>query len=147
MQSCPDDPVARDPITSLTWRNASPGSCDRILSMMTVPNAASSIIRVLLAVLLAVAVIGPMPGAAAKDWAADGVHSIQGTSSHDCCDPGPAAPDGSCTLVCAQARCGWTAIPAMTSLPAPDRQAIRWEIVSVLPDDISPETATPPPRA
>jgi hypothetical protein len=115
---------------------------------MTIPNAASSMIRLVLAVLLAVAVIGPMPSAAAKYWAADGTHYVQGTSSHDCCDPNPAAPDVSCNLVCAQARCGWTAVPTVTSLPAPcDRQAIRWEIVSVLPDDISPEMATPPPRA
>ncbi|QRM31326.1 hypothetical protein [Microvirga sp. VF16] len=115
--------------------------------MTTIPNAASSIIRLLIAVLMAVAVIGPMPSAAAKDWAADGAHYVQGTSSHDCCDPEPAAPDGSCNLVCAQARCGWTAVPAMTSLPAPhDRQAIRWEVVSVPPDDIAPETTTPPPR-
>jgi hypothetical protein len=116
--------------------------------MMAIPNATSSIIRLFLAVLVAVAVIGPAPGMAGNDWTAGGAHYVQGTSSHDCCDPEPAAPDGSCALACAQAPCGWTVFPAGAGWLAPiDHLPVQWKPASILTDDTAPETATPPPRA
>jgi hypothetical protein len=113
--------------------------------MTATRSTGSSIIRLLLAVLMAVAMIGPVPAAAGGDRGMDGAQHAQGLSSHDCCDP---EPDGHCELACAQAACGWSALPAVTVWPAPmDRLSARWEIASVLLDDTTPETATPPPRA
>lgn len=130
------------------WRNTAPNDGARIVGMTTTRTMGSSIIRLLLAVLMAVAIIGPMPAAAGGDWGMDGARHAQGVSSHDCCDPEPAVPDGHCGLACAQVACGWSALPAIAVWPASmDRLSARREITSILPDDTTPETATPPPRA
>jgi hypothetical protein len=132
----------------LTWRNTESKDGDRIVGMTTARTMGSSIIRFLLAVLMAVAVIGPMPAAAEADWGIEGARHAQALPSHDCCDPEPAAPDGQCGLACAQAACGWSALPAIAVWPASMvRLSIQWETASILPDDTTPETATPPPRA
>lgn len=116
--------------------------------MIAVQTAASLIIRLVLAVLMVVAVIGPMPASAGGDWTSVGVHYAQDTPAHDCCDPEPALQDGGCGLTCAQTGCGWTAFPATAGWPAfLDQQALLWETATSLPLETIPETATPPPRA
>lgn len=108
----------------------------------------SSIVRLVLAVLMAIAMIGAPPAAVGDDWGMDGAQHVQALSSHDCCDPAPAVPEGHCGLACAQGTCSWSALPAIAVWPASmDRLSARWEIASVLPDETAPETATPPPRA
>jgi hypothetical protein len=130
------------------WRNTAPNDGDRIAGMTTTRTTGSSIIRLLLAVLMAVAMIGPAPAAAGTDWGMDGTGHAPGLSSHDCCDPEPAVPDRHCGLACAQAACGWSALPAIVVWPASmDSLSVQWETASILPDDTAPETATPPPRA
>ncbi|WP_091138514.1 hypothetical protein [Microvirga guangxiensis] len=116
--------------------------------MTPVRSLISGLVRCVLAAVLVIGLLGPSAMAAGEHRTVAATAISHGSPAHDCCDPEPAAPDGSCALACAQARCGSTAVPAIASLPAPhDRRAIRWEIVSVLLDDISPETTTPPPRA
>jgi hypothetical protein len=117
--------------------------------MTTTRSTGSPIIRLLLAVLMALAMIGPVPVAAGGDWGMDGAQHAQGvSSSHDCCDPEPMVPHGHCGLACAQAACGLTVLPAIAGwLASMDYHSARWETASVLPDDTTPETATPPPRA
>lgn len=116
--------------------------------MTVTPNAASSLIRLLLAVVITFGAIGLKPVADGNAWAIDGTHSIQSPSTHDCCDPEPAQPDGNCGLSCAQIRCGWTMIPVLAAwLAVPERRPIRWVTLTFLPDEVSPETITPPPRA
>jgi hypothetical protein len=133
----------------LTCCNAVPDDPDKMARMTATPNAASSLIRLLLAVLMIVGVIGLKPIAAGNAWTMDGIHSIQDPSTHDCCDPEPAAqPDENCGSSCAQIRCGWTMIPVLAAwLAVPERRPIRWLTIVILPDDVSPETITPPPRA
>jgi hypothetical protein len=130
------------------WRKTAPNDGDRIVGMTATRTTGSSIIRLLLAVLMAVAMIGPVPAAAGGDRGMDGARHAQGLSSHDCCDPEPAVPDGDCALACVQGTCSWGALPAIAVWPASmDRLSARWEIASILPDDTTPGTATPPPRA
>lgn len=132
----------------LTWRNTAPNDGDRIVGMTTTRTTGSSIIRLVLAVLMAVAMIGPAPAAVGGDWGMNGAQHARVLSSHDCCDPEPILPDGRCGLACAQGTCGWGALPAIAVWPASmDCLSVQWEIASVLADDASPETATPPPRA
>ncbi len=116
--------------------------------MTTARTMGPAIIRLVLAVVMAVAMIGPAPAAAGGDRGMDGAQHAQGVSSHDCCDPEPAMPDGHCGMACAQGTCSWSALPASAVWPASmDRLSARWEIPSIFPDDTTPETATPPPRA
>jgi hypothetical protein len=115
--------------------------------MMAIPSIASPIIR-LLAAIMVMASIGVVPAAAFSGPRADHAHFVQDASAHDCCEPEPTIPDENCGLTCTQASCGWTVFPAITGWAAPmDRQADRWMITAILPDDIAPETTTPPPRA
>jgi hypothetical protein len=115
--------------------------------MRAILSTASPIIRLLLAAVMVIGSLGAAP-AAFDGGRADRAHHVQDASAHDCCDPEPATPDGSCGLTCAQAGCGWATSLPTAGWPAPaDRQADRWWPVSIVPDDIAPETATPPPRA
>jgi hypothetical protein len=116
--------------------------------MMATSTMGSSIIRFVLAMLMVFAMIGPVPVAAGGDWVTDGAHRAQAASSHDCCAPEPTMPDERCGMNCAQATCGWAALPAIAGWPAPmERLSVQWVIAPVLADNANPETATPPPRA
>jgi len=116
--------------------------------MTVVLNSASLFIRLLVAAAMVVASFGVAPAAAVDGPRADAVHHVQAASAHDCCEPDHAPPDRSCGLTCAPASCGWTVPPAATGWSVPiDRQAPQWPAVAILPDDIAPETTTPPPRA
>lgn len=116
--------------------------------MKAILGSASPIIRLLVAAAMIIAPLGVVPAAAVAGPHAHPAYHLQDASTHDCCDPEPAVPDGHCALACAQAPCGWSAVPAAAGWLAPiDRLPVRWETASVLMNDTAPETATPPPRA
>ncbi|WP_445503804.1 hypothetical protein [Microvirga sp. G4-2] len=138
---------AKDLIKDLMWRNPAPDDGGKISRMTAALTTGFSIIR-LLAVLMIVAMIGSLPVSAHGAGVLNATHHVHAASSHDCCDLEPAVPHGHCGLACAQASCGWTLFAAMAGWPAPlDRLPVQWKTASILPDDITPETATPPPRA
>lgn len=117
--------------------------------MTAILGTASPIIRLLLAAaFMIVASIGSAPAAAFDDDHVGRALHVQDAPAHDCCDPEPATPDGSCGLTCVQAGCGWTTplLPAGWSAPI-DGQTARWWALATLGDDVAQDTATPPPRA
>jgi hypothetical protein len=115
--------------------------------MTAVLSSASLIIRLLVVAAMVIASLGVLPAAVAGPRE-DPAHHVQAASVHDCCEPEHAPPDRSCGLTCAQASCGWTVPSAAAGWPEPmDRRADHWPALAALPEDIAPETATPPPRA
>jgi len=115
--------------------------------MMAVLRSASQIIRLRVAAAMVIASLGALPAAVAGPREGPAQH-LQAVSAHDCCGPEHVPPDQSCGLTYAKASCGWTVPSAAAGWSEPmDRRADHWPALAVLPEDIAPETATPPPRA
>jgi hypothetical protein len=116
--------------------------------MITIRLTLSRIVRCLLAAILIVGTMGSASIAAGDHRSMDSVLLSSSAMLHDCCEPEPTLLDGSCGLLCAQASCGLTGLPAPASAGTPtDSQAIRWKTTMVLSDGIVPEISSPPPRA